>query len=177
MSTARVVAAAGIAALLLPAASAPARAATQNLTYDCYQNAPVTLAVAPGDVLSFASNCGAAPGARAVNASLFTSYPTTFSSWPQTFMVSPGLSQGTDAAAFEMYGASTTVYTLVYGASSPEPAPASSPPDWVQAYGRAPGDACLTGWQPSWAQWPNDGGGGFVCERTISWQGDEPGGT
>lgn len=39
---------------------------------------------------------------------------------------------------------------------------------WLQSYGRASVDApCRSGWQPGWAQWPNDGSGGFVCNRTI----------
>ena len=24
-------------------------------------------------------------------------------------------------------------------------------------------------WTPSWAQWPNDGKGGWVCDRQITW--------
>lgn len=173
MGSARSIAAAGSSALLLLATGTSAGAATQNLTYDCYQNAPVTLAVSPGDVLSFASNCGAAPGARAVNTSLFTTYPATFSNWPQDFVVSPSLAEGTYAAAFEMFGASTTVYTLVVAAGVTVSAPASSPPDWVQSYGRGREEACRSGWHPSWAQWPNQGAGGFVCTRTFTWQGDE----
>ena len=45
---------------------------------------------------------------------------------------------------------------------------ASPIPAWVQAYGRASADAtCLEGWNPSWDLWPNDGKGGFVCQRSI----------
>ncbi len=41
-------------------------------------------------------------------------------------------------------------------------------PMWVQGYGRPTADApCREGWDPSWAQWPNHGTGGFVCHRSI----------
>ena len=56
---------------------------------------------------------------------------------------------------------------------------------WHQAFERSgPDEACEappdeTPWQdsfrgqrewtPSWAQWPNDGQGGWVCQRTIVW--------
>lgn len=168
----RLIATTTASGVLLIAAGSSAIAVTQNLTYDCYDNAPVNLNVSPGDVLSFSSNCGAAPGARAVNASLFTSYPASFSSWPQDFVVSPSLAQGTYAAAFEMYGASTTVYSLVFARAGGDSESASSPPDWVQSYGRFEDDACREGWHPSWAQWPKDGLGGFVCDRTLTWQGE-----
>lgn len=37
---------------------------------------------------------------------------------------------------------------------------------WHQATGReSDSDPCPTGWQPSWAQWPNNGSGGFVCNH------------
>ena len=39
---------------------------------------------------------------------------------------------------------------------------------WHQSFGRVSGEAtCEYGWQPSWASWPNDGAGGFVCNREI----------
>jgi hypothetical protein len=47
---------------------------------------------------------------------------------------------------------------------------------WHQAYGRSTSEStCADGWQPSWAQWPNDGAGGFVCNRQIyAYYPDEP---
>lgn len=153
-------------------AGSPARAVTQNLVYDCYVSTPVTLSVQPGDVLTFTSNCGTPPGATAVNTALFTSYPTIFS-WPQTFIVSPVLAQGTYAAAFSMFGASYTAYTLMYASGSSAPTTqVSAPPNWVQSYGRSPDETCRSGWNPSWAQWPNEGKGGFVCDRILTWQGE-----
>jgi hypothetical protein len=47
---------------------------------------------------------------------------------------------------------------------------------WHQSYGRDSSDTeCATDWEPSWAQWPHDGGGGFVCNRQIyAYFPDEP---
>ena len=40
---------------------------------------------------------------------------------------------------------------------------------WIQAVGRPTADAvCEEGWSPSWAQWPNEGAGGYTCERTLT---------
>lgn len=39
---------------------------------------------------------------------------------------------------------------------------------WLLAYARPSADArCRLGWNPSWGQWPNNGTGGYTCERTI----------
>ncbi len=171
--TLTVVAVKGFLVMAFMSGQTAANAATQNLIYDCFSNAPVTLTVAPGDDLVFTNNCGNAPGATAVNAALFTSYPTSFSGWPQTFVVSPSLSQGTYVAAFEMFAASHTIYTLQNGAVGGSPSSTQSPPDWMQAYGRAQAESCRAGWSSSWARWPNAGTGGFVCNRTLTWQGAE----
>ena len=38
----------------------------------------------------------------------------------------------------------------------------------MQSTARVSADAaCATGWSPSWAQWPNSGKGGYVCDRWI----------
>ena len=38
----------------------------------------------------------------------------------------------------------------------------------MQSTARPSADAtCNTGWIPSWAQWPNSGNGGYVCDRWI----------
>ncbi len=39
------------------------------------------------------------------------------------------------------------------------------PPSWFQAYGLHAGEACEAGWTAGWAEWPNDGRGGPVCNR------------
>lgn len=42
------------------------------------------------------------------------------------------------------------------------------PQPWMQAYGRIKAtDQCQEGWAASWAQWMNNGTGGFVCVRTL----------
>ena len=47
---------------------------------------------------------------------------------------------------------------------------------WHQSHARhAPDAQCQEGWQASWAQWPNAGTGGFVCNRQIyAYYPDEP---
>lgn len=45
------------------------------------------------------------------------------------------------------------------------------PPDWMKQYGRAQDEACATDWSPSWAEWPNDGLGGFTCVQIVPWSG------
>ena len=49
--------------------------------------------------------------------------------------------------------------------------PAASPvvvPMWQQSVGRhAVTDPCADGYSPSWAMWPNNGTGGYVCTRFV----------
>lgn len=64
--------------------------------------------------------------------------------------------------------------------------PASADQVWNQSVGRASADApCPTNtpaetaagwskWAPSYAKWANDGKGGFVCDRSITWAKDSP---
>ncbi|MBI1352183.1 MAG: hypothetical protein GC156_13840 [Actinomycetales bacterium] len=48
--------------------------------------------------------------------------------------------------------------------------PGQTPPPWLQAYGRADSSvSCEDGWNPSWAEWPGDGSGGYTCERHLAW--------
>lgn len=45
-----------------------------------------------------------------------------------------------------------------------------APAVWMQSYGRAGrDDACLDQWSPSYASWPHDGNGGWVCNRTLAY--------
>ena len=46
----------------------------------------------------------------------------------------------------------------------------STPPMWMQSYGRATGIQCLSDWSASWAEWANFGRGGDVCNRYIVWR-------
>jgi predicted outer membrane repeat protein len=42
------------------------------------------------------------------------------------------------------------------------------PPPWLLAFGRAAAsETCPDGTSPSWAQWPNDGTGGYTCESSV----------
>ncbi len=46
-------------------------------------------------------------------------------------------------------------------------------PLWHLSLGRASADApCPAGYSPSWDYWPNNGTGGYVCNRVVF--GDEP---
>lgn len=48
------------------------------------------------------------------------------------------------------------------------------PAPWLQQIGRTgASSACLPGWNPSWAEWPNGGAGGFVCTREQYWAGSD----
>lgn len=50
--------------------------------------------------------------------------------------------------------------------------PSGALPSWYQSYGRSSADEpCTEGWNPSWAQWTNDGAGGWVCNREQFWAG------
>ena len=59
-------------------------------------------------------------------------------------------------------------------AQAPEPDLSQVPPSWHQAQGRQQREAvCPPGMAPSWAQWPNEGTGGWTCEYTTWWDVDE----
>ncbi len=61
----------------------------------------------------------------------------------------------------------TVVVRGALGAPSSAGGYAVSP--WVQAFARpSAATTCPPGWAGSWAQWPNDQRGGFVCDRTIA---------
>jgi hypothetical protein len=52
--------------------------------------------------------------------------------------------------------------------------PSQVPPSWHQAQGREQREAvCPPGMAPSWAQWPNEGTGGWTCEWTTWWDVNE----
>ncbi len=68
-------------------------------------------------------------------------------------------------AAEQGSGVAGYLFTVTVGG----PAASTTPPEmWFQSYGRAGGDTeCLVGWSPSYAMWPNDGTGGWVCDRRV----------
>ena len=47
--------------------------------------------------------------------------------------------------------------------------PSQIPPPWLRGFARAEGALCPDGWGASWAQWPNSGQGGFVCNQETYW--------
>lgn len=51
----------------------------------------------------------------------------------------------------------------------------SEPPAWLQMYARPAGAECAATWNPSWAEWPNGGRGGFVCVREYYYAASEDG--
>ena len=65
------------------------------------------------------------------------------------------------------YGAVRAGYLYTVTVASPS----ASGPDltvWHQAVGRSSGDAaCPSGYGGSWAQWPNESTGGWVCVRDV----------
>jgi len=84
-----------------------------------------------------------------------------------TFSIRSGAPAGTYAAAVTI--APSPVGSSKYGGltittrtSSPP-----SPPVWHQSYSIEQSTDCASGWGQSWAQWPNDGSGGYVCNRVV----------
>lgn len=57
---------------------------------------------------------------------------------------------------------------LCAGESAPQTT-ASQPSDWFKSYGRFQDQTCANGWSPSWAEWPKNGTGGYVCNQILSW--------
>lgn len=48
---------------------------------------------------------------------------------------------------------------------------AFDPAPWLQSYGRTESETCREGWHASWAEWAVDKTGGWVCNRTVFWNG------
>lgn len=83
-------------------------------------------------------------------------------------------------------GVAVAAVVVIAGGSTVLAAPASADQVWHQSVGRSSATAeCPTtteseaaiGWTPwtkSWAEWPNDGKGGYVCDRSIVWAKDTP---
>ena len=162
------------------AAAAPALAATVTVPVNC-SSAPLgrqPVHVAPGDTLVFTGTptCNIADIFDPDISALFVNANDIYGAPPYTFHVSPTAPEGTYAQsgyppyAFgigELYAAVTYFY-LVIGPTGGAGADGAPPPaDWIQAYSRAPQETCQEGWNPSWAQWPNNGAGGSVCTRTL----------
>lgn len=117
---------------------------------------------ASGGGMAYAVATGALPpGLTLASNGSLSGTPTTAGSY--TFTVSATNSQGT---------ATTSSITItVSGGGGNATAPASGPAPWLQSYGRVQSDACRAGWHASWAEWAVDKSGGWVCNRTVFWNG------
>lgn len=187
-------AAAAMIAGVVTIASAPAAsAATINLTADCSSTAPpiqsVTQIVADaGDTIVIAGGADCLLALGLDPAVVSPNRPTADPAGTFTFVLAGDLAPGNYGGNYEggniidvnndpdggpRCNASATFdnvcggqwYVTIRGAATDAAAPI---PAWVQGYGRASADeVCLEGWNASWAEWMNDGTGGFVCERSI----------
>ena len=164
--------------------AAPMAAAASSAVLDCSTNSTVTWALAPGASLQFdaASTCTSlgvyAPGTMGVVASSnpSLSFPNAQNSTgvtplpPNPWTYTGPTESMCSNAEFYLSGSGGTVTVVVDncpGAANSTSAGAPIP-NWDLAYERrGPNAPCLPKFSPSWAQWPNDGTGGYTCERTI----------
>lgn len=97
-------------------------------------------------------------------------------SWPSACGTNPG--RGADpgnssTVGLGGHGCIVITYSASGGGTTIEDPP-PPPAPWLQAYGRATASApCAEGWVPSWALWPNNGSGGFTCERRLEYLREE----
>jgi len=67
--------------------------------------------------------------------------------------------------------AASALLTLTFSPSGGAAAQSQVPAPWLKAIGRTPDAECPEGTAPSWAQWPNEGTGGFTCEWREEYAG------
>lgn len=91
---------------------------------------------------------------------------------------SNALSAGNPRLSFQCFdagGDTTSHYNVTV-----VPTPIDNPRPWLKAIGRpGPHDACPPGTSASWAEWPDEGRGGWTCEWHEGWSphaGDGVGG-
>lgn len=87
----------------------------------------------------------------------------------------PPTAEGTTSLAFSFDSISILIrqgsldeISVLRVVETPED-PSQRPPDWMKQYARSSGEQCQAGWNPSWAEWPNDGRAGFVCVQVLTW--------
>lgn len=69
------------------------------------------------------------------------------------------------AGTFYIQALDDTVYTIVVNGGTPTGG-TKDLTVWIWSVGRwLETDTCPEGYNPSWAQWPNDGTGGWVCDK------------
>ena len=139
-------------------ASTPPTSGTVGTAYVGYTfaasgTAPITFARASGSL---------PPGLTLASNGSLSGTPSAAGSY--TFTVSATNTVGT---------VTTSSITIVFSDSTnqgggevpPGPAP------WFQSYGRASDATCRPGWHASWAEWAVPSTGGWVCNRTVYWDG------
>ena len=103
---------------------------------------------------------------------------TTGSQIAKDFQV--GTVEATVSVADDPGEAFDPILTITFGTLD-EP---SGPPDLLQQFALTPDEDCISvpaeidlfnvprdgGWSKSWAQWPNEGAGSFVCTRQVMYQ-------
>lgn len=148
------------AAVLAPTftASSPPSTGTVGSAYAGYTfiasgTAPITYAVASGSL---------PPGLTLATNGALSGNPTNDGTY--IFTVSASNSVGTATT-------SAITITVTTDGSSADTVQIASPRPWLQSYGRSVNDECKPGWQPSWAEWARDKTGGWVCNRTVYWNG------
>lgn len=92
---------------------------------------------------------------------------------------------GTVDAAFSVFNGVGGFFGEIFNVTIGSPLSGSMQPrDLIQQFGIAPDQNCTSiplsiavfnvsrsgGWSKSWAQWPNEGQGGFVCTRTVRYE-------
>lgn len=102
-----------------------------------------------------------------------TSNPTRISAGATLTVTA--VTAGTLSLSYTGNNANLFTFTVTGVAPSPSPTTASSDslPPWLQSYGRLPAQGCKPGWHASWAEWAVAKTGGWVCNRTVYWNGSE----
>ena len=99
----------------------------------------------------------------------FTMLPAADS--PVIGMADPSTSVTTDQRGFSRTtNGLADMGAVEVGGVAPEADLSQLPPSWFQATTRAQqDDPCPAGMVPSWAEWPNEGRGGWTCEWVTWW--------
>lgn len=184
------------ATLLAAPVSAQAVSVTPDCLSTSNLEVPVAITLAPGESIQFNHNApcsgsgyylGIRPyGARAVNSPLTAGIVESSLNGSTWTVVASGTAQDNNANFVVRYTAPTNgattdsfyVIAAAYGAGQAGylytvtvASLAAAGPDltvWHQAVGRPSAQAaCPSGYGGSWAQWPNEGTGGWVCVREV----------
>lgn len=156
-----------------------AQAATQTVAVDCATSSAADFTMSPGDEIVFELNAvckGIITGLGGVNLPTFqglvnkmyvnatggSAVAAISGGGDYSVTYTAGSNPGTDTLDVSQTAMTRSVTSNDYSMTVP-----GGVPTWLQAYARASGDTCETGWSPSWAEWPHGGTGGFVCVRSL----------